>query len=87
MSNKLRVLVPDRPLEPGGVPERCFLWVGSGLACKHWTRLERPVKDKLELITSIHKLHMYKFYNIGPWLFLMFLPLLKVINTAHYETG
>ncbi len=53
--NKL-VFVPGKPFQPylmfagkarslpqSGAPEKSFTWVGSGLTCKHSTRLERHV--------------------------------------------
>jgi hypothetical protein len=33
-------------LPKGGAPESCFTWVGPGLVCKHWTKLETLAKDK-----------------------------------------
>jgi len=35
-----------RGLPKSGAPERHLTWVGSGLACKHCTRLEKLARDK-----------------------------------------
>jgi hypothetical protein len=35
-----------RGLSSSGVPERCLIWVGSGLTGKHYARLERVARDK-----------------------------------------
>jgi len=51
-----------------GAPERCFTWVGSGLTRKHYTRLERLVREKHS--SFLQKSVNYaskKFYRIGPW--------------------
>ncbi len=44
------------------VPKSWFTWVGSGLICKHQTRLERILMLR-KFVNYVGK----KFYNIGPW--------------------
>jgi len=48
-------------------PQRCFTWVGSCLTCKHYTILERLVRE--EYFSLLRKFVIdgrKKFYNIGP---------------------
>jgi hypothetical protein len=48
-------------------PERCFTRVGSGLTCKHYTRLERLARDKhSSLLQKFVTYGRKKFYNIVP---------------------
>ncbi len=74
-----RVFVLGKPNQPSlmfvgeamslpqiGGPERCFTRVGTGLTCKHQTRLVRLAKDKHQLFTKIRKLRPQKFYSTGP---------------------
>ncbi len=50
-----------------GVPERCITWVGSGLTCKHYTRLERLARHKhSSLLRKLVNYARKKFYSIGP---------------------
>jgi len=52
-----------------GAFERCSTWVGSGLTCKHWTKLERLARDK-------HSSLLCKLANFGRKSFIKFVPLL-----------
>jgi hypothetical protein len=79
--NKLKCLSPAKPFWPSvilagkariqpkmGAPERCFTWVGSGLTHRHYTRLERVVREKhTSLLRKIVTIGRKKFYNTDPW--------------------
>ncbi len=57
-----------RGLPQSGTPERCFTLVGSGLTCKHQTRLERLSQNKhCSLLRKFVNYARKKFYNIGAW--------------------
>ncbi len=54
-----------KSLSLSGAPFRCFTWVGSGLICKHQTRLERLARDKRSnLLRKFVTYGRKKFYNI-----------------------
>jgi hypothetical protein len=56
-----------RSLPKSGAPEMCFTQVGSGLTCKHQTRLDSLARDKhSSLIRKIVNYDRKKFYRIGP---------------------
>ncbi len=74
--NKIRVFVPDRSflhglmsvskawsLPQSGVPERCFIRVGSGLTRQDQTRPESPVGAKALTHEHYRKLRPKKIYN------------------------
>ncbi len=63
----LMFIVNSRGLSYSGAPERCFTWVGSGLTCKHVTRLERLARDKhSRLLRKYVNYVRKKFYSTGP---------------------
>jgi hypothetical protein len=52
-------------LPKSGATEKCFTWVGHGLARKHWTRLERLARDKHpSLLRKSVNYGRKRFYNI-----------------------
>jgi hypothetical protein len=56
-----------RSLPLNGAPERGFTWVGSCLARKHKSIIERLAKDKHSSLLRIFVTYgRKKFYNIGP---------------------
>ncbi len=59
-----------RSLPQSGSSERCFICLGSSLASKYQTRLERSASDKnSSLLRKFVNYGRKKFYNIGPrWL-------------------
>jgi hypothetical protein len=65
LKHKSSALGKARSLPYSGAPERYFTRVGSGLTHEHWTRLERPVKDKhSSLFQTFVNYVRKKFYNI-----------------------
>ncbi len=51
-----------------GGHEGYFTQVGSGLTCKHYTRLEKFASDKhSSLLRKFVNYGRKKFYNIDPW--------------------
>jgi hypothetical protein len=51
-----------------GAPERYFTRVGSGLARKHWTRLEKLAREKrFSLLRKSVNYGRKKFYGISLW--------------------
>ena len=54
-------------LPESGAPERCFIWVGPGLARKHWTRLEKLGTYKhSSLLQKTINYSCNKFYSTDP---------------------
>jgi hypothetical protein len=48
-------------------PENSFTWLGSGLAHKHWTRLEKLVRDKRSSVLQKFVTYVRKKFNYrGP---------------------
>jgi hypothetical protein len=55
-----------RSLSKSVTPERYFTQVGSGLHCKHFTRLKRLASDKRSsLLWKVTTYDRKTFYNIG----------------------
>jgi len=58
--------------------------MGSGLTCKHCTRLERLARDKRScLLRTFVNYGRKKFYNIGPRLLESPLPFAKILLTLY----
>jgi hypothetical protein len=50
-----------------GEHKKCFVWVDSGLTCKHWAMLEIFARDKhSNLLRTFGKYRFKMFYKIGP---------------------
>ncbi len=63
-----RIVGEARSLPQSGATERWFTWVGSGLTCNHYTRMDRLARDKhSSLLRKFVNYGQKKFYNIGPW--------------------
>ncbi len=70
----------------GRAPERCFTWVGSCLALKHQTRLERLARGKHSSLFQKFVTYSPKgIYNIGPWWHRIPLGLPTVRSTASHN--
>ncbi len=73
--NKLMCFVPGKPFQPSlmfvdmarSLHQSGFTQVGSDLARKHQTKLEKLVRDQHNsLLRKFGKYSSRKFYNIGP---------------------
>jgi hypothetical protein len=64
----LMFLCNARNLSLSGAPERFFTWVGPGLSCKHYTKLERLASYKhSSLLRKFVNYAGEKFCRIGSW--------------------
>jgi hypothetical protein len=64
------------------------LWVGPGLARKHWTRLEKLARDKhSSLLRKSVNYGRNKFYSTGPKMaFIVLASLIKVTYDRHLQS-
>jgi hypothetical protein len=66
-NGKASKLIEAKSLLWSGTTERCFILVGFGLTCNHYTRLEELARDKHSfLLQKFVNCGQKKSYSIGP---------------------
>ena len=87
------MFVPGKLFQPSlifvgkaGAPERCFTREGSGLTCKHYTRLEKLAMDKHpSLLQKSVNYGQKSFITLAPGLKSGLMVPIKVLNELYNE--